>query len=642
MAFGRRSTFALALTGFAALFARKTVAQSTPGTGAGAASGVEPSEALPVGFAADQMRLDTRTQALDVAGNVRVEQAPFYLTSDALQLRRVPIGVRLDGEGRLGFCPCLGSPLAVRFSGATVAPPYDVIVKDPVLEVVGVPVAWAPAFWLRSPARPGLLAPDLAWRGEDGFFAGGGVHVPWRGGDAVRGLDLRAGGYVDGGFAVGATLRTGEGTSDVRWDKLHGDDGVAVDSRGSTAAPSAEASPSVAWSVEALRGSRALKATSDVDAAARPFDRAVAQASWAASGWTIASGVRTTALRGGELSDVGVGGPVVLVHKADALGSTGSYAATLEGGQLWGGGASAADSGSAATSFVRGDAGALLATRAGAVGASLEVTGVGDAADDGFRGGLEGAAQLRGAVRLPMVRAFESQDGSDPWVHRTEPRWEGAAVATHTDDAFVRPAGRGAEMPDGTGWVLEGGWDNTLGRWGSRAAADIDLAGGAVAHGRTASPALRGHAAASAPWASLDADVARLFATGSAPGGGALFVRTRVGRALGLHATVHVAQRDGVDPLLARMLVSAPLEPAGGFLAVPGWTGGVRLGVPIGVRVTARGGADYDLDARELVAAVGSLELHDPCGCVVLRANVAHRVGRDGVDAWVSIDLPRR
>ena len=43
----------------------------------------------------------------------------------------------------------------------------------------------------------------------------------------------------------------------------------------------------------------------------------------------------------------------------------------------------------------------------------------------------------------------------------------------------------------------------------------------------------------------------------------------------------------------------------------------------------------------QLVAAVGALELHDPCGCVVVRATAAHRIGRDGVDVWLTVDLPR-
>jgi hypothetical protein len=85
--------------------------------------------------------------------------------------------------------------------------------------------------------------------------------------------------------------------------------------------------------------------------------------------------------------------------------------------------------------------------------------------------------------------------------------------------------------------------------------------------------------------------------------------------------------------------VAVPFDAARGFLSAPGWTGGADLGVPFGPRITARGGADLDLDAGELVAALGSLELHDPCNCVVVRATAAHRIGRGGIDAWVSVDL---
>ena len=61
---------------------------------------------------------------------------------------------------------------------------------------------------------------------------------------------------------------------------------------------------------------------------------------------------------------------------------------------------------------------------------------------------------------------------------------------------------------------------------------------------------------------------------------------------------------------------------------------------PLGSRVTTRAGADVDLDARQLVAAVGALELHAPCGCVVVRATASHRIGREGVDVWLTVDLP--
>ena len=51
---------------------------------------------LPVGFSADELHLDTRSQALDATGHVRVDEPPFHLSSDALRLRRVRIGAELE------------------------------------------------------------------------------------------------------------------------------------------------------------------------------------------------------------------------------------------------------------------------------------------------------------------------------------------------------------------------------------------------------------------------------------------------------------------------------------------------------------------------------------------------------------------
>jgi hypothetical protein len=114
----------------------------------------------------------------------------------------------------------------------------------------------------------------------------------------------------------------------------------------------------------------------------------------------------------------------------------------------------------------------------------------------------------------------------------------------------------------------------------------------------------------------------------------------RIGSASGLHLAVHVAERDGVDVRLARALLDPTLEPDSGFLSSSGWTGGARAGLPLGTRLSVRGGADVDLDARALVAAIGAVEAHDPCGCVVARLSAAHRIGRGGVDVWLSLDIP--
>ncbi len=591
---------------------------------------------LPVAFGADELHVEA--DSLDATGHVRVDEPPFHLTSDALKLRRVAIGAQLDGDGKVAFCPCLGEPLAVRFTGATVAPPHDLILRNPVLEVFGVPLAWAPVFWLRSPGRIGLLPPDLAWRGADGFFAGGGVHIPWRQGDLVRGLDLRAGAYFEGGAVVDGLLRTTTTETRVRWDDLRGANGITIEATGATAIANGDRDDSVSWTVDALRGQRAVQSTTDLDAAAKPFDRATAEAAWRVDGWSIGSQVRAVALRGSDLLEAGVAGPVLSVRRSDALGSSGAYDATLEGGAVAGG-----DYGT--TTFARAEAGALLAARAGPAGLSLDLRGLGDVADDGLRDGVDGFAEARAAVALPLARPFDSADPGDPWIHRTEPRLEAAAFAAHTDGVLVVPFGRGAPdaLGDHAAWIGAAGWSNRVGRAGSRAAADVDVAAGAIGDAQGVRPLLRARGTIDGPWVGLLADFARVVPIAGfdegASAGGAFIATGRVGPSTGLHLTVHAAERDGVDPYEARALTEVPLEAASGFLSAAGWTGGARAGLPIGARITTRGGADVDLETGRLVAAAGALELHDPCGCVVVRASAAHRIGREGVDVWVSVDL---
>jgi len=599
-------------------------------------------EAVPVAFGADEIKFDAQSQSVDASGHVRVDEPPFHVTSHELRLRRVPMGVVLEGQGVLAFCPCLGTPLAVRFSGATLAPPHDVILRNPVLQVFGIPVAWLPVAWLRSPGRMGLLPPDLAWRGADGFFGGGGVHVPWVEGEPLNGLDARAGGYVEGGVAADVAVRTTMTATQVHWDRLHGEDGVAVRASGAEPVEPDGRGPSAAWEIEALRGARAVQAVTDVDTAARPFDRAQAQAEWRQSGWMMASGIRAVGLRGAGGLDF-ASGPLVAIHRADALGWVGAYDVTLEGGQVAGASAAPAAALAAtvhnATSFARGQGGTLLATAMGPTAATLALRAFGEAADNGTLAGVNGAAQARIAIGVPLARTYASAEAADPWVHRTEPRLEIAAIATHASDVFVGPAGRGMAVPSGTAWVGDLGWSNTLGRWGSRAAADVDFAAGAVGHDGQATAAVRARATIGGPWFAFRADAGQAFAP-SAGVGTAVVAGMRIGAGSGMHLAMNVAGREGLDPLVARALADPTIEPSSGFLASPGWTGGARASVPIAAPITARAGADVKLDRGELVAAVAALEFHDPCNCVILRATGAHRVGRAGVDAWISVDLP--
>jgi hypothetical protein len=595
----------------------------------------------PVDVHASDVEIDARTREAVLKGDVRVDAPPFHLRSDELRLRRTSRGaIDVEGAGRLTFCPCLGAPLAVRFEEATVAPPGDLILRSPSLEILGAPVLWLPYFWLRAPEKPGLLPPDVAYRGADGMFLGDGIHVPLRRGSAASALDLRAGGYFEGGSAVDGALTTETTATHATWDHLRGD-GLTLDAHGAIASDAGGTRlTTLAWDADAIRGARGVLATTDLGAAAKPYDRVAGETSWREAGWTVATALRATAPRGNELVAAAAVGPSATLRRAGALGTAGAYDATVEGGVTGQSGMTA--------SFARGEAGALLADRWGAFGVSLATRAAGDVAavgesGSGSRSGVDGAASARARIALPVGRAFSSSEVNDPWVHRIEPALEAALLATHGDDLLAVMPGRGMSVVDGNAWTSDVAIASEQGRWGARIGSEVSLAFGAVgAIGAGSSTYLvgRGRAALSAPAAALTAEAARIASPGVI--GGALTVRARVGELSGPHLVVLAAERDGVDPILARALTDAPLEPSGGFLSSTGWTGGARTRVPWTSWLATSGGVDVDFTAQVLVAARGGIELRDHCGCILFRANAAHRLGRDGVDGWVTIDLAPR
>jgi hypothetical protein len=378
--------------------------------------------------------------------------------------------------------------------------------------------------------------------------------------------------------------------------------------------------------------------TTDLDAAARPFDRAAAQGAWRDGGWTFATGLRGANVRGGDVLDVGAFGPVASARRAGEVGEAGGYDALVEGGAL-------EAPFLPALSFARGAAGSLVATQAGPFGISLAARGVGDVASDGAREGADGAGSARLRASLPLARGWGSGDDGDPWVHRIDPRLEVATLGMGAGrEAGPLTGAAPFALPSGAAWTTTAGLWTGVGRFGSRTAVEADAAAGFVgAFDRTSSgPLVRGRLALSHAWLALGGESAHVFPAGTTPvAGHAFVVRARVGREDGWSLGGALAAREGVDPVIARALTDAPLEPTSGFLAAEGWTGKGRASVPLGSRVVVRGGADADLNSGRLVAAAGALELRDPCGCVVVRANGAHRIGRDGVDVWVTVDLPR-
>jgi hypothetical protein len=618
---------------------------------------------------AESVSFDARERSLELSGNVRIDAPPFHLRSQHIRLSRTRYGVEADGKGRLAFCPCLGTPLTVEFDKAIVAPPGELILKNPKLELYGVPVMYLPWFWLRSEEKVGVLPPDIAYRGQDGLFLGEGVHLPWKDRGTRQAMDLRGGAYFEGGFVADARLRSPIATTKIRYDRLVGanapilpvpvagadkraDDGLTVDAHGASNGDVT----TIAWDVDVLRGRRGVASTSDLDAATKPWDRASGSAAVRLGPVTAETGARAVTRRGTDLAHVEAAGPYMALRSSGAATSGITYDATIEGGAVRTSGAAASFAAQQppvltpdTVSYARTEIGALAATTLGPIGASLGARGAGDVAAEGRRTGGDRAGTARLRLGVPIAKAFAPDDEAaphdrnDPLIHVLEPFAAASVLHTKGDAILGTLPGRGLASLSGTAPVVEGGFASTLGRWGRREAIEISASGGgAFGSNATASrirPLARGRLAATLTWLGAGLETGHVAGDANAKGGAAVVARLRLGRTNGPRVLANIATREGIDPILARALTEAALESPAGFLAAEGTTGGAGLVIPWAHAITTSVGTDADATARELVALRGGIELRDRCGCVTLRANGSHRLGRNGVDVWVALDF---
>ncbi|MEI9951322.1 MAG: hypothetical protein WDO74_20680 [Pseudomonadota bacterium] len=160
----------------------------------------------------------------------------------------------------------------------------------------------------------GLTFPRLAYRGEDGFFAGGGAYLPLsvEDGRVTRSLTLGAGAYLFKGARLEAELDTEASSSRVAWDQL--------DAHGSAALSEA----TFAYRIDALRGARAAIVSSSLEVSARRTDRARISVSHVDQ-FALGFGVRADAPRAGALGDFGAAGPELYLGVARGLGNSVSF-----------------------------------------------------------------------------------------------------------------------------------------------------------------------------------------------------------------------------------------------------------------------------------------------------------------------------
>jgi hypothetical protein len=575
-------------------------------------------------FRADKVELEGEGDRVELSGDVVVRADRYRLTSQRLRIERGPRGVIVDGAGRVAFCPCPEPPVSIGFESATMAPPTDLLLEQPTLRVGDVPVAWLPYFWLRSPDRIGVLPPRIAWRGDDGLLAGAGVHVPF-GARPERGrrdsVDIMASGYFKGGVEIETRLETATTSGEVRWDHLD-ESLLAVDAHGSLTGPNAAV---LAWQVDALRGARGRRGTILLDPAARRYDRLSASVGTAESGGVLGFAVKATDARARAIDAHGLVGPELYAGAGTALDGAGRAEASVSAYT-----ATSAQAGTLTLMEQRSEIG--LDARPGPLSASVEIGErlVGAATEAQSGGGLRAGGALE--VALPLERAFG--DRQDPLLHRIEPFVQGSGMVTRSEDL---PVGSSEPLGDGELASAGAGLRNRLGAWGSRSAASVEARGGYAGEPRSPSPVLALEASGDSELWALRGEAAWLPDTERAL---AVAARSRLGRVDGYKLVGYAEGRRELEPQLARWFQGYGWRGARhGWFDRAGWTVGGELGMPWTDILATAVGADYDATARELLAVRGTLGYRHRCGCLAVLTWVGHRIGREGIDVWATLDL---
>lgn len=625
---------------------------------------------------------DLRLRELDLRDGVKVRLSPYHLRAERIHLSLGQWGVRVKGHGVLTFCPCDAPPVSIGFSGGWAGPPDELIVEDPTLRILGVPVLWLPYLWLRSPRKLGLSTPDVSFRGADGLFLGQGVHLPWG-----RGLELGAGVYTGGGFASTADLVTDQTSTLVRFDFRRARDvpgdvpsgaGLAVDARGHTGSSFA----GLAWDVDAIRGARGLRTTLELDGLARPFDRATAMGGVG----PVRVGVDAMDTRGAPLDGLSFVRPWVGLAGAWAHGTHGGSNGSISFGPRWvrDRGAETIGDGSFATTLAgplglaQWQADARLegrVARAGSGGAG----GAGDAAG-GRVAALVGEARLEASLPFAKALAIDRAAGGPPVLHVLEP--------------LVRAAGLGASASGDrgalAGFIAAPAFADRAGLSDRARAAGLFTLGGRSRVGSMSG----GIAPGRDPWigklvtelsvGALFLDDRRDLTAAAAVGwttrnaaGGATSIdlrgaattplevdskRTNVGW-LGAGRLRFESSRDGFGaelrgaargdlPVLAGLaLLGADLAPrltTATGLASPGTTVGLGTALPVLGGFRLSGDLDvYGPSRQELFTSArlvdlrGTLRYRHPCGCFRMAVRGGKIVGREGVDVFATFELAR-
>ncbi|HEY6728892.1 MAG TPA: hypothetical protein VI197_33005 [Polyangiaceae bacterium] len=625
----------IVLAAVSGLAARPSAAQEVRPTQRQAAPSVPNQGSMPaddageyrVDFSAGRVEVDVRLNELELADDVLVVVDRYRLTADELKLSRSDRGIVVDGYGRVAFCRCEDPPVTVSFSGATVAPPTDLLIEDPALRVWGVPVFWLPYLWLRSPSRMGLLPPRIAYSTQDGFLAGAGVHVPF---SQKSFVDLEAAGYFEGGVDLRARIATPSNAVRLRWDHLH-ESMIGVDARGVVHTPGFT---SASYRVDALRGERALAATPILLDAAQRYDRARGEVGRHHGRVYYGAGAFMTAARGGAIDELGAWGPTLTLGVGEALGGLGEFDLATK---LW----TVDDVTEESRTRLEQRALARWHARPGPL--SLEVEGAGAGGVNTSPRDAQPFASVGAALELglPLRRRFGR---TDPLLHYVTPLFSASGLYEIERDLVEAEVGSSETGPgernDGEARLgqISGGVRTSVGRWGERSSLQLEGRAGWVKDDARVARLVMGRALAASDFlgASLhgvtDIDVI---------GHWEATARTRFGPESSHHLALYVEGQQDLDSRSGRVISGDVLstEPPFAWYDADGLSSGAEMMLKWSRALSTAVGADMDVKESTLLGVRGSLAYRHPCGCLATVAWAGHRLARRGVDAWLTLDL---
>jgi hypothetical protein len=241
-------------------------------------------------------------------------------------------------------------------------------------------------------------------------------------------------------------------------------------------------------------------------------------------------------------------------------------------------------------------------------------------------------------LALPIGRTYDVT--GFPLLHVLEPFLHGSLATAHGQPQSAVAAARPASLASGSFWTSTAGVRTSLGS--PYADSGVRLAARAGGLGRwralrDVAPLVHGELELEQWWGAVSSEGA---ATGRSPVGVAGLVQARVGDPAHLHLSAALAARSGADCAPALVSSLQPWSSPGlGWLREPGTSVAGGAFVPLGLGLHLEGDSAWDLTSGSFVAADATLGYVHPCRCLRLAGSVARRLGRPGLDAFLSLDL---